>query len=167
MHAEKTTEFSVYLDQRPGELAGLLDACQASGVEIVSLVCGEHNDRAVVRLIGAPVESLRRVCESLVESGHGPVVEAEVFALEVHNRIGMVRDIATHMARSGVNVRYCYLCPANGSGGTRCVFRFDDPAAASRALDTLDLPQRPSSRGAGDASRESPGSLGSGGTSAA
>jgi hypothetical protein len=140
MHGVTHTEFSVYLEQRPGELAGLLDACQAAGVDIVSMITTEHAERAVVRLIGWPVESLRHVCESLVESGHGPVVESEVVSVEVAHRPGAVRDIAAHLARHRVNVRYCYLTPGSERLPVSCVFRFDDPAAARSAFETLDLP---------------------------
>ena len=72
MNTSRLTEFSIYLDQRPGELAGLLEACRAAGVDVESIVTSEHNERGVVRVLGTPVDKLRNVCAHLVESGVGP-----------------------------------------------------------------------------------------------
>lgn len=141
------TEFSVYLDQRPGELAGLLGAARASGVEIISISTTEHMERGCVRIIGEPVDTLRRVCESLVESGVGPVVEAPVVAITIDNRPGAVRDIAVMMSDNRINIRYVYLMPANGVNGgngngghVRCVFRFDDLDKALKVIKDADWP---------------------------
>lgn len=141
MKTDKITEFSIYLDQRPGELAGLLEACRAAGVDIQSIVTSEHNERGVVRLLGEPVDALRGVCERLVESGVGPVVEADVLAISVEHRPGAIRDITVAMADHRVNVRYCYLAPSAGPQPARVVMRFDDVDAALGVFETMDLPQ--------------------------
>lgn len=138
MDAHREIEFTVYLDQRPGELAGVLEAASAAGVDITSLATSEHRDRGCVRVLGRPAEGLRRVMESLVESGVGPVVEAEVIAVPINGRPKLVRDIAVAMADHRVNVRYCYLAPAAGELPARAVFRFDEIEAAERVFDRLD-----------------------------
>ncbi|MFT5424009.1 MAG: hypothetical protein ACI89L_001801 [Phycisphaerales bacterium] len=140
MKTDKLTEFSIYLDQRPGELAGLLEACRAAGVEVESIVTSEHNERGVVRILGTPVDALRDVCERLVESGVGPVVEADVLTICVEHRLGAIRDIAVAMADNRVNVRYCYLAPTAGPQPARVVMRFDDTDAALAVFDEMDLP---------------------------
>jgi len=146
MNTSRLTEFSIYLDQRPGELAGLLEACRAAGVDVESIVTSEHNERGVVRVLGTPVDKLRNVCEHLVESGVGPVVEAEVIAMAVEHRPGAIRDIAVAMADNRINVRYCYLAPAAGPVPARVVMRFDDSEAALKVIESLDLPaQQPQS----------------------
>ncbi|MEL6739415.1 MAG: hypothetical protein AAFP26_02030 [Planctomycetota bacterium] len=145
------TEFSVYLDQRPGELAGLLGAARAAGVEMQSISTTEHMERGCVRIIGEPVDTLRRVCESLVESGVGPIVEAPVVAIPIDNRPGAVRDIAVLMSDNRINIRYVYLMPARGvngsakgdqgeGGNVRCVFRFDDLDKALAVIRDADWP---------------------------
>lgn len=143
MKCERLQEFSIYLEQRPGELAGLLDHCAAAGVDVLSLVTAEYNDRGVVRVIGTPVEKLRAVCEGLVEAGVGPVVESEVVAVPTHHKPGAVREIAVLMADNRINVRYCYLAPSAGDCPARCVFRFDDLDTAWRVLDEADWPAVP------------------------
>ncbi len=63
MIARRLTEFTIYLAQRPGELAGLLEAIDAAGVDVAGLSVTEYNERGLVRLVGEPEESLRRVME--------------------------------------------------------------------------------------------------------
>lgn len=140
MQPQTLTEFSIYLAQRPGELAGILDSAAAAGVEITSISTSEHIDRGCARLLGEPTEALRRVCESLVEAGVGPVVESPVVAISMVGRPGLVRDIAVLMADNRINVRYCYLSPSPVDGTTRAIFRFDELDKALEAIAKADWP---------------------------
>lgn len=141
MNPTQHTEFSIYLQQRPGELAGLLDAALAKGVEILSLSTTEHLDRGCVRLLGHPESALRSVCESLVEAGIGPVVEAPVVGVSVEDRPGVVRDLAMLMSDHRINVRYCYFVPASSvNPQAMCVFRFDEHESALELITKTDWP---------------------------
>lgn len=141
MTPREFTEFSIYLQQRPGELAGVLEAAQLAGVEILSVSTTEHLDRGCVRLIGQPEGVLRDVCERLVEAGVGPVVEAPVLGIEIDNRPGVVRDLAILMADNRINVRYCYLVPPiGGAGSALCVFRLDEHERALEVIAKADWP---------------------------
>lgn len=133
-------EFSVYLDQRPGELAGLLDAAAAAGVDVRAVSVSELNGKGLVRLIGDPVEALRGVCESLIESGVGPIVESEVLAVSIENRPNALKDLATAMADRRINLRYAYLVPRNGQAPARCVFRVDDLEDVQSQIEAIDWP---------------------------
>jgi hypothetical protein len=141
MNYIQLTEFSIYLHQRPGELAGLLDAATAEGVEILSISTTEHLDRGCVRLLGYPEAALRHVCESMVDAGVGPVVEAPVVGVSVEDRPGVVRDLAVMMTDNRINVRYCYFVPPSRvNQQTMCVFRFDEHEAAIDLIDNADWP---------------------------
>lgn len=141
MKVHQLTEFSIYLQQRPGELAGVLDAATAAGVEIFSISTTEHLDRGCVRVLGRPEEALRQVCESLVEAGIGPVVEAPVLAVSITDRPGVVRDLTVLMADNRINVRYCYLIPGDEAyPHAMCVFRFDELDRAVEVIEAADIP---------------------------
>jgi len=141
MNYTQLTEFSIYLHQRPGELAGLLDAAAAGGVEILSISTTEHLDRGCVRLLGDPEDALRHVCESMVDAGVGPVVEAPVVAVSIADRPGVVRDLVVLMADNRINVRYCYFIPASRiCDQTMCIFRFDEHDAAIELIERTDWP---------------------------
>jgi hypothetical protein len=134
MNVERLTEFTIYLAQRPGELAGLLEAAAVAGVDIEGLAVTEYNERGLVRLIGAPEESLRHVMESLVESGLGPAVETPVLGVEIDQRPGAVRDLSVMMADARVNVKHVYLCPAQNGNPTRVIVCVDD---LDKAIETI------------------------------
>ena len=153
MKPEALTEFSIYLDQRPGELAGVLDAMAAAGVDVTSLAVAEHNGRGLIRLLGEPVEAMRRVCESLMESGVGPVVESGVLAVRVDDRPSAMRDLTTAMADRRINVRYAYMSPCRVDGQTvaRCVFRVDDLEAVQQQIESIDWPGNGHVNGMSDA----------------
>lgn len=136
----RLTEFSIYLDQRPGELAGLLDAAASAGVEIRAVSVSESNGKGLVRLIGDPPDTLRRVCESLTESGIGPIIESEVLAVSLEKRPSALRDIATAMADRRINLRHAYQMPRHGSSPARCVFRVDDLEDVAAQIEAIDWP---------------------------
>jgi hypothetical protein len=141
MNYIQLTEFSIYLQQRPGELAGLLDAAAVAGVEIISISTTEHLDRGCARLLGHPEEALRAVCESMADAGVGPVVEAPVVGISVEDRPGVVRDLTVLMADNRINVRYCYFVPPSKvSPHTLCVFRFDEHEKAIELIEQADWP---------------------------
>ncbi len=140
MKPERLTEFSIYLDQRPGELAGVLDVLAAAGIEIHALSVAEHNGRGLIRLVAEPLEALRAVCESLTESGVGPVVESAVLAVRIDDRPSALRDLTTAMADRRINVRYAYLCPGRPGSPTLCVFRVDDLEEVIQQIDAIDWP---------------------------
>ena len=141
MNYIQLTEFSIYLHQRPGELAGLLDAAMAGGVEIISISTTEHLDRGCVRLLGYPEAALRQVCESMVDAGVGPVVEGPVVGVSVEDRPGVVRDLAVLMTDNRINVRYCYFVPASKvNEQMMCVFRFDEHESAMELIENTDWP---------------------------
>jgi hypothetical protein len=136
----RTTEFTVYLDQRPGELAGLLDAAASAGVDVRAISVSEHNGKGLVRVVGDPVERLRAVCESLMESGVGPIVESDVLSVSIENRPNALRDLATAMADQRINLRYAYLAPRQADRPTLCVFRVDDPEEVAAKIEAIDWP---------------------------
>jgi hypothetical protein len=140
MKPTRLTEFSVYLDQRPGEFAGLLGAAVAAGVNVRAVSVGEHNGKGLVRVVAEPVEAMRSVCEAMVDSGVGPIVESEVLVVSIENRPAAIRDLATAMADHRINLRYAYLMPAENGRPTSCVFKVDDLEDSMATIEGIDWP---------------------------
>jgi hypothetical protein len=140
MKPTRLTEFSVYLDQRPGEFAGLLGAAAAAGVQIRAVSVSEHNGKGLVRVIAEPVEAMRAVCESFVDSGVGPIVESEVLSVPIENRPLALRDLAVAMADHRINLRYAYLMPNEEGRPASCVFKVDDLEDSMATIESIDWP---------------------------
>jgi len=140
MTPHRLHEFSIYLDQRPGELAGVLDLVASRGIEVTAVTVSEHNGRGCVRLLGEPVEELRALCESLADSGVGPVVESDVIGIETGDSMGGMTELAKALADARINVLYGYLAPAHNGHGAMCILRVDEPDAVARQLEAYDAP---------------------------
>lgn len=137
MHAERQTEFSIYLDQRPGEFAGVLGALDQHGAQPSAVCVAEHNSRGVVRILGRDTETLRHACESLVDSGVSPVVESEVVVVDMSDRPNALREIAAALAAARVNIRYVYLAQRGPGLGPRCILRVSEIEPAMAAIEPL------------------------------
>ena len=135
------TEFSIYLDQRPGELAGLLGVLRSDGIEAQAIAISEHNGRGLVRVLGEPVDAFRRVAEALADRGVGPVVEATVLAVDIDKRPSVMHDLAMALADHQINVRYGYTAPARNGRPGLFVFRVDDLDTVISTIEGIDWPQ--------------------------
>ncbi len=137
MQVTRAREFSVYLQNRPGEMAGVLEAQAAAGAQLMGVCVSEVNGRGLVRLIGAPEETLRSVCEQMCETGAGPVAEADVLVAHTEERQNGLLEIALHLAEAGVNVRYVYSGSQSVGCPLTCVMRVDDIDLAERTIQGL------------------------------
>ena len=135
MEVVRVPEFSIYLADRPGELAGVLEALAAAGAKVTALSVVETvngvDRKGLVRLIGEPAEAIRRVCESVADTGAGPVSESEV----------LVVSLGEHPGR----------CPSMMGEGARFVLRVEDPAKAEEIVRDLTLPASGAETGLGGA----------------
>lgn len=134
MDVQLIREFSVYLADRPGELAGILEALVSAGAHVTAISVTEQNGRGLVRLLAEPETVVRRVCESVVDSGGGPVAEADVLVVDLGQNPGLFREVAFRLAGRAVNVRYAYQAPAHNGTPSRCILRVDDPEQARRII---------------------------------
>ncbi len=137
MNVTRAREFSVYLQDRPGELAGVLEAHAAAGAQLAGTSVSEVNGRGLVRLIGHPESSLRKVCEQLCDAGAGPVAEADVVVAHLEGRPNGFMEIAIHLAAAGLNVRYAYFGAQSSGSPSTVVIRVDDVDAAEAAIRAL------------------------------
>lgn len=138
LEPNRHTEFSVYLDQRPGQLAGVLDAAAAAGVEIHAVAVGEFHDKGLVRLIGSPTERLRTLCEALADTGVGPIVEAEVLSIAIQARPAALRDVACALADARVNLLHVYMAPATNATPARCILAVDNLDLALATITSIE-----------------------------
>lgn len=134
MDVARVREFSIYLTDRPGELAGVLEALAAAGAAVTALAVVEQNGKGLVRLLGVPEAAVRRVCEGVTDTGAGPVTEVEVLAVGLGDNPGVFREVAVRLAAAGVNVRYAYQAPAQNGTPSRCILRVDDSDKAESII---------------------------------
>jgi hypothetical protein len=109
-------------EDRPGQLAGLVQALSRSGVNIEGIAEIE----GVVHVLARDPSAAR----AALRSGGYPIEgELEVVVLPMPDRPGELHMILRRLADAGVNVRFAYLAT-----DTRVVIGADDVTRARQAI---------------------------------
>lgn len=121
------TDLTLYLDDRPGELARVAELLGRAGVNIEGY-CGvtSGGGTSEVHLL---VEDETATFDALTAAGIEVAAEQEVAVVAVEDRPGVLGDITRKLGDANVNITLTYLAT-----NTRLVFAADDLAAASRVL---------------------------------
>jgi hypothetical protein len=111
-------------NDRPGELAGVVDALSQAGVNIDGLAEVD----GVVHVLARDPSAARAALRS---GGYKIEGELEVLILPMPDRPGELSMITRRLADASVNVRFVYLATE-----TRVVIGVDDISQARRLLDS-------------------------------
>lgn len=104
------TEFTVYMVNRPGQLAALADRLSEAGIHVEALAAFSLGDESMVRLMANDVDTTRRVLtEAGVRFEEQPVVETVI-----KDSPDALASMTRRLADSGVNIEAMYLLHANG-----------------------------------------------------
>ncbi|MBI4387442.1 MAG: hypothetical protein HY582_00160 [Candidatus Omnitrophica bacterium] len=119
-------QLSVFLENRPGNLAHICDILSQSSINVLALSTHDAVDNAVVRILcDSPTKALL-----LLEQENFYVLEQDVVVLEIANRHGMLSKVARKLAHADINIGYAY-CTATKSQEMGClVLKTDAPERA-------------------------------------
>ena len=121
------TDLTLYLDDRPGELARVGDVLGEAGANIAGLCAlTSGGGQAEVHIL---VDDPTPAFESLQDAGIKIAAEQEVIVLDVEDRPGALGDITRKLANANVNLTTAYLAT-----NTRLVLAADNLAAAKAAI---------------------------------
>ena len=123
------TQFSVFLQNKPGELAKLAKALARGKVNIEAVGVAETADTGVVRLLVDQVEKGRKV----LKRGKFATGEHRVIAVQAKNVPGALAKLADRLAKAKVNILYTYGSAGGGAEGI-IVFGVSDVKKASGVL---------------------------------
>ena len=137
---QTTTQFSVFLINKPGILAQIVSAIAEAKVNLIALTIVDSQEHGVLRLVGDNHEKLRAVLQALNLS----VLETEVLTLELPNRPGSLASVLATLARAHVNIQYAYVTAGTPTGRTTGILKVDNLIKASKVLG--DRPKRDAKR---------------------
>jgi hypothetical protein len=121
------TDLTLYLDDRPGELASAGDILGKAGANIAGLCAlSSGGGQAEVHIL---VEDPTPAFEALQRAGIRIASEQEVIVLEVEDRPGALGEVARKLGDANVNLTTAYLAT-----NTRLVLAADNLAEAKAAL---------------------------------
>ena len=124
-------DFTLILDDQPGELARLGEILGAAGVNIAGLAAFTGEGRGVIHVLVAD-EATTRARQALRAGHMGVADEREVLVIDAENRPGTLGELARELAAANVNIDLAYT---TYGGGVKLVIATDDLGSARAALE--------------------------------
>ena len=126
----KLTQLSIFVENSPGQLKAPCEALAQAGINIVTLALADTQQFGILRLIVRDWERAKLV----LEAAGCAVNVTPVVAIEVADRPGGLVEVLDIIDQAGLNIEYMYAFTFGREGKAALVFRFDDPDAAVRVL---------------------------------
>ena len=123
-------QISIFLENRPGQLAAICRTLAKAGVNIVTLSLADTADFGIVRLI---VDDHTKGVRALTDAGFA-VRETDVVTVTVRNTPGGMAELMEKFDAAGVDIEYSYAYALGAGNEAVLVFRFKDNARALAAL---------------------------------
>ena len=124
-------DFTLILDDQPGELARLGEILGDAGVNIGGLAAFTGEGRGVIHVL-VDDDARARASAALKEGHMGVADEREVLVIDVVDRPGTLGELARELAAANVNIDLAYT---TFGGGVKIVIATDDLASARAALE--------------------------------
>jgi hypothetical protein len=127
----KLRQLSLFLENRPGQLAAPCHALAAAGIDILTLSLADTAQFGILRLIVRDWEKAKAVLEKA-----GMVVNVtEVVPVEVDDRPGGLASVLDVMEKASLGIEYMYAFAMGPRAGTAAlIFRFEKPDEALALL---------------------------------
>ncbi|MBS3733822.1 MAG: ACT domain-containing protein [Phycisphaerae bacterium] len=123
-------QFSVFLVNRPGMLAGAAEALSGAGINIQALSLADSGESGVLRLVC----DLPDKAQQVLDAADVRWTETDVLMLDLPNEPGCFADLARRLAEANVNVSYAYATAAPPGASSKAVFKVADPTKAQQVL---------------------------------
>ena len=125
-----TTQFSVFLVNKPGVLAQVTGALAQAKVNIIAMTLVDSQEHGVLRVV---VEKTK-AAEAALTKLNLPVTQTDVLCLELSNRPGALADIAELLGTHHININYAYCTSGAPGGKTTGIFKVADPNKSLKLL---------------------------------
>jgi len=125
-----TSQFSVFMVNKPGVLAQVLGEFANVKVNITAITMMDSAEHGVMRVVFGEPDKAREVLSRL----NLPYNETEVLCVNLANKAGALATVAEKLAKGHINIAYAY-CTAGASGGrTTGVLKVSDVKKAMKLL---------------------------------
>ena len=123
-------QISIFVENKPGRMAGVAKALGDAGVNIRALTIAEAGDFGVVRMV---VDDMERGYTALREKSF-MVSETDVLAVEIKDVPGGLYEIVNSLGMNNVNVEYAYAFVTAKAERAMLILRVDDVKRATEVL---------------------------------
>ena len=123
-------QVSIFMENRPGRLAGMLAYLAAQGIDMRAYSFAETSDFGIMRML---VRDAERAVAALKEGGY-TATKTEVIGLLVQDETGVTVKAFEVLGEAGINVEYSYAFAMQVKGSAIILIRVDDNARAAQLL---------------------------------
>lgn len=109
-------QFTLYLENRPGELASVASKLSGAGINIEGISVAESTDVAIVQMVVDGAVATKRV----LRKARIPFTVQTVALVHLTNRPGSLARILTGLSRKGVQLNYIYSTACTCKAGCSC-----------------------------------------------
>ena len=127
---ENTKQISVFLENKPGRLANVLQAVAREKVNIIAMTIMDSHEHSVLRFVVDDQDRARRALKSVGT----PYTETEVTLVELRNQPGELAHLCELLGSEHINIEYAYCSSGGRNGRTAGVFKVSNAAKAARVL---------------------------------
>ena len=125
-----TSQFSVFMVNKPGVLAHVLGEFAKAKLNLVAMTMVDAAENGVMRAVFESTSEAREILSRL----NMPFNETDVLCVTLTNRSGALASVAEKLAKNHINISYAY-CTAGAKGGkTTGVFKLADVKKAMKIL---------------------------------
>ena len=110
------TQLTLYMTNRPGELARVTKAFAAAEINIDGISVAEITDVGLVQLIVSDAGLARQI----LKKAEIPFFEQRVAVLTLPNKPGALAAVASRLAEHDVNINYLYATTSPLGSGDDC-----------------------------------------------
>ena len=125
-----TTQFSVFMVNKPGILAHILGELAKAKVNIIAMTVMDSVEHGVLRVVLDNAD----LAEQILGKTNLPVNKTEVLCVNLDNKAGALAVVAEKLAVNHINISYAY-CTAGAKGGrTTGILKVADVKKAIKIL---------------------------------
>ncbi len=123
-------QISVFVDNKPNQLTGVMKLLKESGINIRALSIADTKDFGILRMI---VNDTEKACDTLRDASYAVTV-TEIIAISIPDSPGQLSRVLDILGGEGVNLEYLYAFTGASDRAVSFVIRVDDNENASAAL---------------------------------
>jgi hypothetical protein len=124
------TQFSIFLENRVGQLLEVVRSFHGSKVKIIGLTISDSADCSIIRLILSHPEQGREI---LALNKHA-FAENELVAVELTTAANALAELCQALLQAEINIHYAYPLIVHPHGRAAVAMHIDNTEQASRTL---------------------------------
>lgn len=123
-------QISVFVDNKPNRLAGVMQLLKESGINLRALSLADTKDFGILRIIVNDTDKAVRI---LKEAAYAVTV-TEILAISIPDSPGQLSRVLDILGADGVNLEYLYAFIGKSDRSVSFVIRVDDNIHAADSL---------------------------------